>query len=79
MARFIVCVAALALARPATACLNDNELPAHEREFRSEYVRGFIAPAATPRAPSFWLPAGIGTALLIGACAFAARAGRAKG
>jgi hypothetical protein len=27
------------LSMPASACINDKELPSHEREFRSQYTR----------------------------------------
>jgi hypothetical protein len=38
MIRRMVCLALLAFPLPAIACMNDDELPAHEREFRSQYV-----------------------------------------
>ena len=43
----------LLVAGAASACLNDSELPGHEREFRSSYKR-----QAPPPAPSdsYWLP-----------------------
>jgi hypothetical protein len=64
------------LAGPAAACINDSELPTHEREFRSQY-RGPAAPAEPPSAA----PAGpvdnrllawAGGALLVGAVAVSA-------
>jgi hypothetical protein len=48
MSRLLVCLALLSFADRAVACINDNELPSHEREFRSEY----LVAAAPARAPS---------------------------
>ncbi|MDB5312010.1 MAG: hypothetical protein JWO38_6212 [Gemmataceae bacterium] len=47
MYRLLACLAVTAFAGPATACLNDLELPTHEREFRSQYK----SPAAPPQVP----------------------------
>jgi hypothetical protein len=33
----LVCAVLAGLGGRATACINDNESPAHEREFRSQY------------------------------------------
>lgn len=38
-------------ANPAAACLNDSELPSHEREFRSQYRNGY-SPFSAPRSPT---------------------------
>lgn len=41
MRRLFAAIAALAAASvPAVACINDSELPGHEREFRSSYQNG---------------------------------------
>lgn len=41
MRRLFACVVAVVVASaPAGACLNDSELPGHEREFRSSYQNG---------------------------------------
>ena len=69
MKHLLVCLALVALAAPAAACINDAALPAHEREFRSQY-RAAPAPAPAP-APSdpYKLPplAWAGAGLLVGA------------
>jgi hypothetical protein len=48
MRRLLLCLALVAIADRAVACINDNELPSHEREFRSEY----LVAAAPVREPS---------------------------
>jgi hypothetical protein len=41
MRRLFASLAALAVVgSPAVACINDSELPGHEREFRSSYQAG---------------------------------------
>jgi hypothetical protein len=83
MGRLIACLALAGLASPAAACINDNELPAHEREFRSQYA----GPASAPPAPSagFGGPVGhrvligAGAALLTGGVAMALIMGRSRG
>jgi hypothetical protein len=54
-------------AASASACINDSELPSHEREFRSSY-KNSPAPESTPSS-SYAAPvaAGGGVVLLIGA------------
>ena len=44
---FTSLVAVVALCAPAVACINDSELPGHEREFRSSYGNG-RAPSESP-------------------------------
>jgi hypothetical protein len=39
-------VIALSTASFATACINDRELPSHEREFRSQYQEVELQPAS---------------------------------
>jgi len=72
--RFLLtCLIIAALASPAVACINDIELPFHEREFRSQYR----APANPPAIPSTEptgpsnpsLILGVGGVLLTGATA----------
>jgi hypothetical protein len=48
MRRLFACiVAVVVLSAPAGACLNDSELPSHEREFRSSYQNGH-SPSVSP-------------------------------
>jgi hypothetical protein len=72
MHRLVVCLALALFANPAHACLNDIELPAHEREFRSSY-RGPPAPPPTPPVypPSNQLLFAGGAVFLVGALALA--------
>ncbi len=80
MRRFLACFALIVLASPAVACLNDIELPSHEREFRSQYKRSTPpAPTAEPAYPSgSSLLFGGGTLLLIGAVGLAGTARRTR-
>lgn len=75
MSRLLACLALAAGAGPATACINDMELPAHEREFRSQYRGPDVTPPASPQAstgqPSTGLLVGAGAVLLAGAVALA--------
>jgi hypothetical protein len=61
---------AFAFAAPVLACINDAELPNHEREFRSQYNEVVSQPPAPPPAaspgPSNQALIGVGTVLLIG-------------
>jgi hypothetical protein len=63
VSRFLACLIVALAAGPVAACLNDVELPSHEREFRSQYRDPTAPPpSASPE------PAGRpGTRLLIGA------------
>ncbi|MFL5339457.1 MAG: hypothetical protein ACJ8F7_04750 [Gemmataceae bacterium] len=62
MRRFLASLmGVLLVAGAASACLNDSELPGHEREFRSSYKRQ--SPADTP-SESNYLPAATAPALL---------------
>ncbi|MEO2090530.1 MAG: hypothetical protein ABGY75_13680 [Gemmataceae bacterium] len=50
MRRLFATAAVLAAAAaPAVACINDSELPGHEREFRSSYQNG-RSPSPSPSA-----------------------------
>jgi hypothetical protein len=74
------------LAGSATACINDRELPSHEREFRSSYL---FASSNTPPSPG---PTGVivgpvsrdalvvgGAVLLVGGVVLAAKGGNRAG
>ena len=76
MGRLIVCFALLA--SPAAACINDDELPTHEREFRSQYHE-LARPSTAPANPfGSGLLLGTGAALLTGAAAVALFGGRSR-
>jgi hypothetical protein len=82
MPRLIVaCLAVVAAAGPAAACINDVELPAHEREFRSQYHGPAATPSSSPPKPtgqpSTGLLVGTGAVLLAGAVALALSGRRA--
>jgi hypothetical protein len=82
MARMLACVALALLVGPAAACINDIELPAHEREFRSQY-RTPTSPPPSPASdavdpPAHRLLAGTGAVLLAGAVALALAGGRRR-
>jgi hypothetical protein len=82
MARLLACLALVCLAGPAVACINDAELPTHEREFRSQY-RGSVAPTPPPP-PESTQPSGQplllggGAALFLGAATLAWNGGRRR-
>ena len=77
----IVCVG---FAAPAAACINDSELPNHEREFRSNYGDPTYPTPAPPKAldlagfPSHPIFLGTGAALLTGAFFVTMNGGRAR-
>lgn len=81
MSRLAVSVLALAVfAGPATACINDSELPTHEREFRSRYLAPATPPlpATSPNSDGRqWALAGVGGTLLVVAGVVAVRRARA--
>jgi len=55
MRHLLAALVLAAFAAPAFACLNDVELPSHEREFRSQY-RGSEGPPTPPSESSnSWL------------------------
>ena len=70
MRRYLASIACLfALCGIASACLNDSELPGHEREFRSSYKRE-VAPEPQQESPHIGTPLvlyGTGGGLLAGA------------
>ena len=68
------------LVAPATACMNDNESPTHEREFRSQYgqfagLHSTDEPAS-PRSVGSNVLLGGGAVLLVGAFALVAKRSR---
>jgi hypothetical protein len=75
-------VVLVGLGSPATACINDNESPIHEREFRSQYA-GLVS-LPTIEQSAYQHPArhnllfGGGLVLLIGAFALAATKARTR-
>jgi hypothetical protein len=74
MSRLLTCLVLVFGAAPATACINDVELPNHEREFRSQYRSGPAdpQPVASPEPtgrPSARLLMGTGAVLLAAAAA----------
>jgi hypothetical protein len=79
MRRLLVCLALAAFAGPAAACINDSELPRHEREFKSQY-RGntpYLAPVTdSPTSEKFLI--GGGGLLLSGAAALVLTGGRKR-
>jgi hypothetical protein len=69
--RLLAVLALAAFAGPAAACINDGELPNHEREFRSQY-RGSPPPVTSPEPsgrPSNGVLIGAGVSLLVAATA----------
>jgi len=51
----------------ATACINDSELPTHEKEFKSDYLKQAPSgPEYTPggKSPQFLLVSGLGIVTL---------------
>jgi hypothetical protein len=68
-------------AGPVAACLNDSELPSHEREFRSQYRDGYD-PFAPPKSQSeVFLHTALyssGAVLLVGAAGLALTRRRAE-
>jgi hypothetical protein len=74
MTRLLACLVLAFAAGPAAACINDVELPTHEREFRSQYHGpNNPPPANSPEPtgrPSTNLLLGAGVLLLAGAVAF---------
>ena len=87
MRRVLAGLTAALAAGPAAACINDVELPTHEREFRSQYNRPTPPPAppvaesAAPSDPAAYSPgAGVGGLILLaGAATLAYRAPSARG
>jgi hypothetical protein len=71
----LACFAAAALAGPAAACLNDKELPTHEREFRSNY-HGPDRPSES--IPPSALPSVVGGAALLLGVVMALYVGRSR-
>jgi hypothetical protein len=65
MRRVLFALAAvIASAGTAAACINDSELPSHEREFRSTYKNG-SPPQAQPESSGYTVPVAIGGGLFL--------------
>ena len=83
MLRLLACLVVACCVGPATACINDVELPSHEREFRSQYRRQAAPPPASSvdpgLPPRYHLLMGGGSALLIGAIGVVVVGSRARG
>jgi len=79
---WLTCIALAGFAGPAAACINDEESPTHEREFRSQYQEPAILahkPAAdSGGSPSNGLLIGVGAASLSGAVVLTLTRGRAR-
>jgi hypothetical protein len=79
MRRLLACLTLIVLVSPAAACLNDAELPSHEREFRSQYKRQTPPPSPPSSTPdNSSLLFGGGTLLLIGAVGLAGTGRRTR-
>jgi hypothetical protein len=83
MRTLLASLALAGLAGPAVACINDTELPNHEREFRSQYQTP-AAPAESPGADSAdpgrtTVLLASGAVLLVGAAVVAVARPRAEG
>jgi hypothetical protein len=61
--RLLTIAALVALAGPAAACINDSELPGHEREFRSSYQQSDYRPPEPPTYTRTYLLGGMGVLL----------------
>lgn len=82
MKQLFTFLALFGLAVPAAACINDVELPSHEREFRSQY-RDTEKPTSAPAIKSVTSPSspllfGAGSVLLVGASALALSGRRSR-
>ena len=71
MSRLLACLALGAGAGPVAACINDVELPAHEREYRGPDATQPVTPPEPTGQPSTGLLIGTGAVLLVGAVALA--------
>jgi hypothetical protein len=83
MRRLFLAAAVLAAAcAPAVACINDSELPGHEREFRSNYQNGRTPLPPTSAGWQTQIPTVLyaaGAALVVGAGFVTFRRFSAKG
>jgi hypothetical protein len=80
MSRLLAGVLLLAAAGPAGACINDVELPSHEREFRSQYGGPVAPPSPEPAGRAgVALLAGAGAVMLVAGFALALGGRRAGG
>lgn len=78
----LICFLVAAVGGPATACMNDEESPIHEREFRSQYGEWAGLPSGDEIAHHYRgrheLLMGGGAALLAGAAVLAAKRPRSR-
>ena len=82
MLRLLACLAVACCVGPASACINEVELPGHEREFRSQYRRQAAPALLRPRRPSRQAIAccsGAASVLLLGAFGLVVVGRRARG
>jgi len=69
--QLLALIACAGVSTPALACLNDRELPTHEREFRRDYndpERELNSPSdyQTPSRPRFDLANGMANPIMLG-------------
>jgi hypothetical protein len=76
---FACCLALAVLAGPVSACINDSELPHHEREFRSQYTRKASPPMRTPPAPMARWPLVVAGGSMLASAAVVLVGARARG
>ena len=82
MRRLLAAVALAATSAPAVACINDSELPTHEREFRSSYQADRKPGEVPPSLIREYGPAtaaGAGVLLLVGAGVITVRRVKGRG
>jgi hypothetical protein len=68
--RLILLIGVLSSGCSAGACLNDSELPDHEREFRSQYLNSQLMTSldeSEPARDEAWIMSATGVTLLAGA------------
>jgi hypothetical protein len=71
---FITAMALVLAASAAAACVNDREVNAHEREFKSNYMTPRPAESPSPESSDMpWAAAGGGLLLLTAAAVIAGR------
>ncbi|MEJ7592088.1 MAG: hypothetical protein WKF77_11100 [Planctomycetaceae bacterium] len=70
LVRLILVVGGMSFSCSAGACLNDSELPDHEREFRSQYLDSQLMTSideSEPTQDGAWIMSATGVTLLAGA------------
>jgi hypothetical protein len=79
MRRLLAFLAVMGLCTGALACINDNESPQHEREFRSQYLLAGSAPPEPASSPlDYRMYVAAGMVLLIGASGIAFSRGQSR-